>query len=261
MVLLQELIHQLFIVTVYGSPRKPWSHPPPSPPPCSLFFTSSSSLFFLFRYNDGGHTTQDVKMGELAFELMSSQHRDYCRNGRWEARWPTFIHAPIFGGGGVRIGRWLCDHLPVAARSPDGDRTAIDRFVDIARRSPGALTAIGRSPGDGRRIMPGKTGRWQLRSADHRPDARRWPSGGRWASAQSCSRSGESAGDLPMSKNRHPATNGEKSGGHRTISKACDAALRALDFLESRMSPYPYSLGFLNVLYWHRSSWVIKWIC
>ena len=28
-----------------------------------------------------------------------------------------------------------------------------------------------------------------------------------------------------MSKNRHPATNGEKSGGHRTILKACDAAL------------------------------------
>ena len=67
----------------------------------------------------------------------------------------------------------MCDHLPVAARSPDGDPKAIDRFVDIARRSPGALTAIGRSPGDGRQIMPGKTGRWQLRSADHRPDARR----------------------------------------------------------------------------------------
>ena len=86
MVLAQELIHQLFIVTVYGSPRKPWSHPPPSPPLCGLFFTSSSSLFFLFHYYDGGHTTQDVKMGELAFELMSSQHRDYCRNARCEAR-------------------------------------------------------------------------------------------------------------------------------------------------------------------------------
>ena len=31
-VLSEELIHQLFIVTVYGSPRKPWSHPPPPPP-------------------------------------------------------------------------------------------------------------------------------------------------------------------------------------------------------------------------------------
>ena len=139
-----------------------------------------------------------------------------------DARWPTFIPAPIFGGGCVNIWRWLCDDLPVAARSPDGDPTAIDRFVDIDRRSPGALPAIGRSPGDGRRIETGKTGRLQLSSADHRPIARRWSAGGRWASALSCSRSGESAGDLPMSKNRHPAKIGEKSGGHRRIYKACD---------------------------------------
>ena len=58
-----------------------------------------------------------------------------------DARWPTFIPAPIFGGGGVSIWRWLCDDLPVAARSPDDDPTAIDRFVDIDRRSPGQSPA------------------------------------------------------------------------------------------------------------------------
>ena len=132
MVLLQELIHQLFIVTVYGSPWKPWSHPPPSPPPCSLF-TSSSSLFFLFRYNDGGHTTQDVKMGELAFELMSSQHRDYCRNGRWEAWWPTFIHASIFGGGG-----WESDDdCAITCRWPQDHPTVIGRQSTDLWTSPG----------------------------------------------------------------------------------------------------------------------------
>ena len=68
-----------------------------------------------------------------------------------EARWPTFIHAPIFGGGGVRIGRWLCDHLPVAARSPNGDLTAIDRFVDIARSPDGHRQVPRRWPSDNAR--------------------------------------------------------------------------------------------------------------
>ena len=98
-----------------------------------------------------------------------------------EARWPTFIPAPIFGGGGVNIWRWLCDHLLVAARSPDGDPAAIDRFVDIDRRSPGALPDIGKSPGDGRRIEPGKTGCLQVSLADHHV---RVPGGDRQATAE-----------------------------------------------------------------------------
>ena len=73
-----------------------------------------------------------------------------------EARWPTFIPARIFGRGGVNIWRWLCDHLQVAARSPNGDPAAIYRFVNINRRLGGALPGIGRSPGDGRRRDPGK---------------------------------------------------------------------------------------------------------
>ena len=217
MVLAQELIHQLFIVTVYGSPRKPWSHPPPSPPPCGLFFTSSFSLFFLFHYYDGGHTTHYVKMGELAFELMSSQHCDYCRNARWSTMTDFYTCTHIWGRGG--------ENRTMIVRSPAGGRKITRRWSDGNRPICGHRPEIARSPeipqqwpSDNAR----KTGRWQLRSADHRPDTRRWPSGGRWASAQSCSRLGESAGDLPMSENRHPATNGKKSGGHRTIYKACD---------------------------------------
>ena len=208
----------------------PWSHPPPPPPPpCGLFFTlatSSSSVFFLFHYYDDDHTTPhrmlkwvSCRSNSCLLNIVTTAEMT------GEARWPTFIPAPIFGGGGVNIWRWLCDDLRVASRSPDGDPAAIDRFVDIDRRSPGALPGIGRSPGDGRRIEPGKTGRLQLSSADHCPSARRWLAGDRWASAQSCSRSGESADDLPMSKNRHPAKIGEKSGGHRRIYKACDVAL------------------------------------
>ena len=143
-----------------------------------------------------------------------------------EARWPTFIPAPIFGGGDVNIWRWLCNHLQVAARSPNGDPAAIYRFVDIDRRSAGALPGIGRSPSDGRRTEPGKTVRLQLSSADHHVSARRWSAGDRWPSAHSCSRSWKSAGDLPMSKNRHPAKIAEKSGGHRRIYKACDVLLK-----------------------------------
>ena len=123
MVLSEELIHQLFIVTVYGSPRKPWSHPPPPPPPCCLFFTlatSSSSLFFLFHYYDGGHTTQDVKMGELSFELMSSQHRDYCRNDRWSKVTDFYTCTHIWGRG--------CEHLTMIVRSPAGGRQITQRW-------------------------------------------------------------------------------------------------------------------------------------
>ena len=101
MVLSEELIHQLFIVTVYWSPRKPWSHPPPPPPPCCSFFTlaTSSSLFFLLQYYNDGHTTHDVKMGELSFELTSSQHRDYCRNDRWKQGDRLLYLHPYLGEG------------------------------------------------------------------------------------------------------------------------------------------------------------------
>ena len=136
MVLSEELIHQLFIVTVYGSPRKPWSHPPPPPPPlCCLFFTlatSLSSLFFLLHYYDGGHTTQDVKMGELSFELTSSQHRDYCRNDRWkQGDWLLYLH-PYLGAG-----VWTSDDdCVITCWWPADHPTVIYRFVDIDRRSP-----------------------------------------------------------------------------------------------------------------------------
>ena len=54
----------------------------------------------------------------------------------------------------------------MAGRSPNGDPPAIDRFVDIGRRSAGALLGIGRSPSGGRQTEPGKTGHLQLSSAD-----------------------------------------------------------------------------------------------
>ena len=154
-----------------------------------------------------------------------------------EARWPTFIPAPIFGGGGVNIWRWLCDHLPVAGRSPNSDPPAINRFVDIGRRSAGAL------PGGGHRTEPGKTGHLQLSPADHRASARRWSAGDRWPSDHSASRSWKSAGDLPMCKNRDPAKIGEKSADHRSIYKACDVGLTCL--------------GLYSMFWWHINDIII----
>ena len=155
MVLSEELIHQLFIVTVNGSPRKPWSHPPPPPPPlCCLFFTLAtwlSSLFFLLHYYDGGHTTQDVKMGELSFELTSSQHRDYCRNDRWKQGDRLLYLHPYLGAGvwtsdddcaspagGRQITQWWSTDLSTST----GDRR------ETCRASAGLpAMAAGQSPG------------------------------------------------------------------------------------------------------------------
>ena len=56
MVLSEELIHQLLIVTVYGSPRNSWFHPPP-PLCCTCTLLTSPRLFFLvLQYYNGGHT-------------------------------------------------------------------------------------------------------------------------------------------------------------------------------------------------------------
>ena len=157
MVLSEELIHQLFIVTVYGSPRKPWSHPPPPPPPCCSFFTlaTSSSLFFLLQYYNGGHTTHDVKMGELSFELTSSQHRDYCRNDRWK-QGDRLLYLHPYLGEGVRTSdddyaitcRWPADHPTVIHRQLTDLSTSAGDRREPCRASAGApAMAAGQSPG------------------------------------------------------------------------------------------------------------------
>ena len=163
-------------------------------------------------------------MGELSFELMSSNHRDYCRNDRWKQSDRLLYLSPNMGEGGLTIWRWLCDHLPVAARSPNGDPPAIGRFFYIGRRSAGARAVIDRSPGGGRRIETGKNGHLHLRPADRWAIARRWSAGDRWASHHSASRSWKSDGDLPMCKLWDRAKIRQKSGGHRGIYNSCDVA-------------------------------------
>ena len=92
----------------------------------------------------------------------------------------------------------------MVARSPNGDLPMIAGFIVVRRRSTGAPTVTAEPPDDRRWGIGRKFGHFQWKSTGGRTVSRRRP-GTRWLTLRHGSRSRKSGGELPISKNRHPA--------------------------------------------------------
>ena len=107
----------------------------------------------------------------------------------------------------------------MAARSPNGDLPMIAGFIVVRRRSTGAPTVTAEHPDDRRRDTGGASTENLVISSGNRPVAEQSPySGARWLTLRHGSRSRKSGGELPISKNRHPA----KIYRHRAIYVSWD---------------------------------------